>query len=62
MALSMQEPPADGQELQAARRKPSVEGREPPSCDHCGSDRVHWVKCKLICGNCRQIVKSCADL
>ena len=32
------------------------------TCDHCGSDNVQWVKCKLICRNCRQIVKSCADL
>jgi hypothetical protein len=31
-------------------------------CDYCGSADVAWVKCKLICRNCRQIVKSCADL
>jgi len=31
-------------------------------CDHCASPDLHWVKCKLICRNCRQIVKSCADL
>lgn len=35
---------------------------EPPTCDHCGSDALRWVKCKLVCRNCRQIVKSCADL
>ncbi|HVB32490.1 MAG TPA: hypothetical protein VNE60_13270 [Gemmatimonadaceae bacterium] len=38
---------------------------EPPAaetCDHCGSTDLAWVKCKLICGNCRQINKSCADL
>lgn len=34
----------------------------PQVCDHCGSTAVEWVKCKLICRNCRQIVKSCADL
>ena len=36
----------------------------PPSevCDHCGSTDVEWVKCKMICRNCRQINKSCADL
>ena len=35
---------------------------EPQTCDHCGSGALHWVKCKLICRSCRQIVKSCADL
>jgi len=32
------------------------------TCDVCGSDRLEWRLCKLICGNCRAIVKSCADL
>jgi len=32
------------------------------TCDHCGSTALKWVKCKLICQNCRQINKSCADL
>ena len=31
-------------------------------CDVCGSDRVTWQKCKLICLNCGTILKSCADL
>jgi hypothetical protein len=31
-------------------------------CDYCGSIRLEWRKCKLICGDCRQINKSCADL
>lgn len=35
---------------------------DPPACDHCGSPAVHWVKCKLVCRDCRQIVRSCADL
>jgi len=38
---------------------------EPPSsevCDLCGSDRIVWRRCKLICENCRTILKSCADL
>ena len=46
----------------AESREPKAESRERLSCDHCGSDDVTWVKCKLICRNCRQIVKSCADL
>jgi len=31
-------------------------------CDYCGSAHLEWRKCKLICANCRQINKSCADL
>lgn len=40
---------------------PATEAGDGP-CDVCGSDRVEWRKCKLVCLNCRQIVKSCADL
>ncbi|MBX3174313.1 MAG: hypothetical protein KF709_07860 [Gemmatimonadaceae bacterium] len=32
------------------------------TCDHCGSRTLVWRKCKLICSDCRQINKSCADL
>ncbi len=32
------------------------------TCDYCGSARLEWRKCKLICENCKQINKSCADL
>ena len=32
------------------------------SCDYCGSERLEWRKCKLICADCCQINKSCADL
>ncbi len=32
------------------------------TCDHCGSVLLEWRKCKLICRNCAQINKSCADL
>jgi hypothetical protein len=43
--------------------EPNAATAEPQTtCDHCGSTAVKWVKCKLICQNCRQIVKSCADL
>lgn len=40
---------------------PAAEAGDGP-CEICGSDRVEWRKCKLVCLNCRQIVKSCADL
>jgi hypothetical protein len=32
------------------------------TCDYCGSAQLTWRKCKLICTQCRQINKSCADL
>jgi hypothetical protein len=32
------------------------------TCDYCGSAALHWRKCKLICDDCKQINKSCADL
>jgi hypothetical protein len=32
------------------------------TCDYCGSTQLTWRKCKLICDNCKQIMKSCADL
>ena len=31
-------------------------------CDYCGAERLVWRKCKLICEQCKQINKSCADL
>lgn len=31
-------------------------------CDYCGVDALRWRKCKLICENCHNINKSCADL
>lgn len=35
---------------------------EPERCDYCGSTDLVWVRCKLVCRNCKQINKSCADL
>lgn len=49
-------------------QRPRVTAAELPaedssdSCDICGSERVVWQKCKLICLNCGTILKSCADL
>ena len=36
----------------------------PPSetCDVCGSADLREIRCKVICGNCRTILRSCADL
>lgn len=31
-------------------------------CDYCGAESLSWRKCKLVCANCSQINKSCADL
>lgn len=47
-------------ERAAAERDDS--GSAAESCDYCGSQRLEWRKCKLICADCRQINKSCADL
>lgn len=52
----------------AAREHPPAfggqpaESREPQECDRCGANDLEWIKCKLICRNCRQIVMTCADL
>ncbi len=40
----------------------SAPAAETETCDCCGSARLEWRKCKLVCANCRQINKSCADL
>jgi hypothetical protein len=40
----------------------SSEPDDVDRCDVCGSDRLSWRNCKLLCANCRSIVKSCADL
>lgn len=42
---------------------PDPASAEPTEqCDYCGSAKLEWRKCKLICADCRQINKSCADL
>jgi hypothetical protein len=38
------------------------QGAVQDSCDYCDSVQLEWRKCKLICGQCGQINKSCADL
>ncbi|MEO6443667.1 MAG: hypothetical protein ABIZ91_09350 [Gemmatimonadaceae bacterium] len=32
------------------------------TCPVCGSPELRDIRCKIICLNCRSIVKSCADL
>jgi hypothetical protein len=34
----------------------------PELCEVCGAPALIWRSCKLVCTNCRSIVKSCADL
>jgi len=56
--------------MTAGNMRPTVpDPPQPPDgtpasvpCDYCGAERLVWRKCKLICGNCAQINKSCADL
>jgi hypothetical protein len=45
-----------------ATATPNAQEAQAECCDYCGSERVEWRKCKLICPDCRQINKSCADL
>lgn len=41
-----------------SQRKPI----DDESCPVCGSGPLQELKCKVICANCRTILKSCADL
>ena len=44
-------------------RVPQPEGRTATeACDYCGSQALVWRVCKLLCAQCKQINKSCADL
>jgi hypothetical protein len=45
-----------------ARRDDAPATAPAETCDYCGSIALEWRKCKLICADCRQINKSCADL
>jgi len=49
---------------EAARAEPPQRRVESPpaQCDICGSTDVREIKCKVVCGNCGTILKSCADL
>jgi len=55
--LRLELPVADPHEQVVARGDIAVD-----ACDYCGSARLEWRKCKLICAACQQINKSCADL
>jgi hypothetical protein len=41
---------------------PPAPRAEDLACDYCGTGPLVWRNCKLICRQCRQINKSCADL
>lgn len=51
-------PTADHRSTPAASPPPSTR----PACDVCGCDALYELKCKVVCRNCRSIVRSCADL
>jgi hypothetical protein len=58
-------PKTEATALDKAKRPPgSVFGPRSSveSCDYCGAEALIWRKCKLICEQCGNIVKSCADL
>jgi hypothetical protein len=48
--------------VHAATEPTPVETERVECCDYCGSGNLEWRKCKLVCTDCRQINKSCADL
>jgi hypothetical protein len=52
--------------METADRLPAPAGPPAPSprpaCDVCGCDALYELKCKVVCRNCRSIVRSCADL
>jgi hypothetical protein len=56
------EPEAPAAPIAPAAPPSAPAGGLDESCDVCGSGRTEWRKCKLVCLDCRQIVKSCADL
>ena len=44
------------------RRDGSPTEDDPDRCDICGSTKIVWRNCKLLCQNCGTMLKSCADL
>ncbi len=49
-------------DLSPASDRGTHEPTAAAACDYCGSVRLEWRKCKLVCSDCKQINKSCADL
>ena len=41
---------------------PWFEDPVPHECPLCGSDQIIQRSCKVLCGTCRSIIQSCADL
>jgi hypothetical protein len=41
---------------------PWFEDPIPHECPLCGSDKIIQRSCKVLCGTCRSIIQSCADL
>jgi hypothetical protein len=54
--------PADRARFAPPAPPPVITDSIQTECDYCGSSALEWRKCKLICVDCRQINKSCADL
>ena len=48
--------------LPASSRTTDAHAPPPAACDVCGCDTLYELRCKVVCGNCRSIVRSCADL
>ncbi len=41
---------------------PWFEDPIPSECPLCGSPQIIQRNCKVLCGSCRAIIQSCADL
>jgi hypothetical protein len=54
--------PAPGPEPAAPAPVPEAAAPDEEACELCGSTSTEWRRCKLVCLNCRQILRSCADL
>jgi hypothetical protein len=48
--------------MSAVRQETSACAPGEECCERCGVAALEWRRCKLVCANCRSIIKSCADL
>jgi hypothetical protein len=60
-AVDARERPGPGDAPAAVRRAVDLAAALGP-CDVCGLSELVEIRCKVICRNCRSILRSCADL
>lgn len=54
--------PTDAPPAVAAAANAAASNEASDVCDVCGREALYELRCKVVCGNCRSIVRSCADL